>query len=57
METQAHLWPCGCLKNDGGAHRRSCPDYRTVEHWDGMGFVSRSWTPRTTGAGQKESQR
>jgi hypothetical protein len=38
-----HLWPCGCLRNDGGAHRGACPDYRTVnpesEH--------RYWVPRT----------
>lgn len=20
-----HLWPCGCLRNDGGAHRGGCP--------------------------------
>ena len=23
----AHLWPCGCLRNDAGAHRVGCPDY------------------------------
>lgn len=23
----AHLWKCGCLRNDGGAHRVGCPDH------------------------------
>jgi hypothetical protein len=23
----SHLWPCGCLKNDAGAHRVGCPDH------------------------------
>jgi hypothetical protein len=23
----AHLWPCGCLINDAGAHRVGCPDH------------------------------
>lgn len=23
----AHLWPCGCLKNDAGAHRVGCADH------------------------------
>jgi hypothetical protein len=23
----AHLWPCGCLRNDAGAHRVGCPDH------------------------------
>lgn len=23
----SHLWPCGCLKNDAGAHRAGCPDH------------------------------
>lgn len=23
----AHLWRCGCLRNDGGAHRVGCPDH------------------------------
>jgi hypothetical protein len=22
-----HPWRCGCLSNDGGAHRVGCPDY------------------------------
>lgn len=22
-----HLWKCGCLVNDGGAHRVGCPDH------------------------------
>lgn len=22
-----HLWPCGCLINDAGAHRVGCPDH------------------------------
>ena len=26
-QTPAHLWPCGCLRNDAGAHRVSCPDH------------------------------
>jgi hypothetical protein len=21
------LWPCGCLRNDAGAHRVGCPDH------------------------------
>jgi hypothetical protein len=25
-----HLWPCGCLRNTGGAHRAHCPDFATV---------------------------
>lgn len=25
--TPAHLWPCGCLRNDAGAHRVGCPDH------------------------------
>jgi hypothetical protein len=24
---RAHLWPCGCLRNDAGAHRAGCPDH------------------------------
>ena len=24
---QPSLWPCGCLRNDAGAHRVGCPDY------------------------------
>ena len=24
---QSHLWPCGCLINDAGAHRVGCPDH------------------------------
>jgi hypothetical protein len=23
----SHLWPCGCLKNEAGAHRVGCPDH------------------------------
>lgn len=23
----SHLWPCGCLRNDGDAHRVGCPEY------------------------------
>ena len=23
----SHLWPCGCLRNDAGAHRVGCPDH------------------------------
>jgi len=23
----SHLWPCGCLINDGDAHRVGCPEY------------------------------
>jgi hypothetical protein len=23
----AHLWPCGCLRNDAGAHRVGCPEH------------------------------
>lgn len=46
MTDPAHLWPCGCLRNNGGAHRRSCPDFKTIERWDGIGQVSRSWIPR-----------
>ena len=23
----SHLWPCGCLINDTGAHRVGCPDH------------------------------
>lgn len=23
----AHLWPCGCLINEAGAHRVGCPDH------------------------------
>lgn len=22
-----HLWSCGCLRNDAGAHRVGCPDH------------------------------
>ena len=29
-----HLWPCGCLINDRGAHRGDCPDYETVYNGD-----------------------
>jgi hypothetical protein len=38
-----HLWPCGCLRNDGGAHRGACPDYRTVNPKS----ERRYWVPRT----------
>lgn len=31
----AHLWPCGCLRNDAGAHRTACPDWRTIYPDDG----------------------
>ena len=24
---RTHLWSCGCLINDAGAHRVGCPDY------------------------------
>lgn len=27
VATPAHLWPCGCLINDAGAHRAGCPDH------------------------------
>jgi hypothetical protein len=26
-DTKPHLWPCGCLVNDGDAHRVGCPEY------------------------------
>lgn len=26
-ERDGHLWPCGCLRNDAGAHRVGCPDH------------------------------
>jgi hypothetical protein len=26
-DTKPHLWPCGCLINDGDAHRVGCPEY------------------------------
>lgn len=25
--TPTHLWTCGCLCNDAGAHRVGCPDH------------------------------
>jgi hypothetical protein len=25
---EAYLWRCGCLVNDGGAHRVGCPEHR-----------------------------
>ena len=28
--TSPALWPCGCLRNDAGAHRGTCPDFATV---------------------------
>lgn len=34
--------PCGCLTNDGGAHRGDCPDYVTRLSGDG----ARYWTRR-----------
>lgn len=30
-----HLWPCGCLINDRGAHRGACPDYKTIRLVEG----------------------
>lgn len=32
-----HLWPCGCLTNNAGAHRKSCPDWETIypPNWTG----------------------
>ena len=50
--TPSHRWPCGCLINDGGAHRGDgsdigpCPDYRTVEDRDDDGRVVRWWVRR-----------
>ena len=26
-EVRSHLWLCGCLPNDAGAHRVGCPDH------------------------------
>lgn len=26
-EPPSHLWACGCLVNDGDAHRVGCPDH------------------------------
>ena len=26
-ENREHLWPCGCLRNEAGAHRGGCPGY------------------------------
>ncbi len=31
----ASLAPCGCLRNDAGAHRGDCPDFETVYPADG----------------------
>lgn len=27
LRAPGHLWPCGRLINDAGAHRVGCPDY------------------------------
>lgn len=47
--TADHLWPCGCLRNDGGAHRADCPDYQTVypPAWSNR-LEDLHWTPRST---------
>lgn len=46
-ERPSHLWPCGCLRNEAGAHRRSCPDYEVVEDgYDFFGRVCRQWKLR-----------
>jgi hypothetical protein len=47
-DTKSHLWPCGCLINDAGAHRGDCPEYRTVEKYvDGR--LVRTWVRREEG--------
>lgn len=44
METQAHLWPCGCLAATTRRQGRA-PDYRTVEeHVNGR--LWRTWERR-----------
>jgi len=45
--TPAHLQPCGCLRNDAGAHRGQCPDYETIypDGWSGRVEELR-WEPR-----------
>jgi hypothetical protein len=53
-DTPAHLLPCGCLRNDEGAHRGDgssrgpCPDFETVEVVDKWGNTVRWWRPRTS---------
>jgi len=36
-EHTCHLWPCGCLPNEAGAHRVGCPDHPEGDrgHHDG----------------------
>lgn len=44
-ESHDHLWPCGCIKNDAGAHRGACPVYEREWH-EGGGWI---WIGRNDG--------
>jgi hypothetical protein len=50
--TPAHLWPCGCLVNDGGAHRGKCPVYERA-WFEGGGWI---WTGRRTAIGDASTK-
>lgn len=49
IERPAHLWPCGCLRNDRGAHHGDCPAFETVYAGDAKTanrLDDLTWKPR-----------
>lgn len=45
--TGTHLLPCGCLPNEIGAHRGSCPDFETIRPANGSTRLDDlAWKPR-----------